>query len=181
MANKNVPLLIAKPDRGVAAVLKIAGYRAKDADSFLRIPRRYPIADITAPAGYFRHNVQQNGSNAAETAISAELSPVAAGANALNTLGFELPPTEKLILLISKGPANGTAATVVIKGSLEYKQADVTINLPSADAAGTIYEVDLTSFGLFIGRKAGVSNLEDGIILTPGDTTTGLLLVARVA
>ena len=181
MANKNVPLLIAKPDRGVSAVLKIAGYRAKDAGDFLRIPRRYPIADITAPAGYFRHNVQQNGSNAAETAISAELSPVAAGANALNTLGFELPPTEKLILLISKGPAVDTAGTVVIKGSIEYKQADITITLPAADAAGTVYEVDLTSFGLLIGRKTGVVPAEDGIILTQGDTATGLLLIARVA
>jgi hypothetical protein len=181
MANKNIPLLIAVPNRGVASVLKVAGYRAKDSGDYLRIPRRYPFADITAPTGYFRHNVLQNGTNAVETAISAELSPVAAGANALNTLGFELPPTEKLILLISKGPALNTAATVVIKGSLEYKQDDITIDLPSTDAAGTIYEVDVTSFGLLIGRKTGVVPAEDGIIVTPGDTSTGLLLIARVA
>jgi hypothetical protein len=181
MANKNIPLLIAVPNRGVASVLKVAGYRAKDSGDYLRIPRRYPFADITAPDGYFRHNVLQNGTNARETAISDELSPVAAGANALNTLGFELPPTEKLILLISKGPALNTAATVVIKGSLEYKQDDITIDLPSTDAAGTIYEVDVTSFGLLIGRKTGVVPAEDGIIVTPGDTSTGLLLIARVA
>ena len=96
-------------------------------------------------------------------------------------MGFELPPTEKLILLISKGPAVDTAGTVVIKGSIEYKQADITITLPAADAAGTVYEVDLTSFGLLIGRKTGVVPAEDGIILTPGDTATGLLLIARVA
>lgn len=181
MANKNVPLLIAKPDRGVAAKLKIAGFVVKDNGDYLRIPRRYPFADITAPAGYFRHNVQQNGSNARETAISAELSPVAAASNALNTLGFELPPTEKLILLIRKGVAADTAASVVIKGSLEYKQDDITINLEAADAADTIYEVDLTSFGLFIGRKSGVVSAEDGIIITPSSTSTGVLLIARVA
>jgi hypothetical protein len=74
-----------------------------------------------------------------------------------------------------------TAGTVVIKGSLEYKQDDITITLPAEDVAGTIYEVDLTSFGLLIGRKTGVVPAEDGIIVTPGDTSTGLLLIARVA
>ena len=182
MANKNIPVLIAVPNRGPAAALKIAGFRAKDADSFLRIPRRYPFADVTAPAGFFRHNIQQNvvGGSPDFTAVSAELGGVA-GANALTTLGFELPPTEKLILLVSKGPAENTAGTVVIKGSLEYKQDDITITLPAADVAGTIYEIDLTSFGLLIGRKTGVGAVEDGIIVTPGDTGTGLLLIARVA
>ena len=180
MANKNIPVLIALPNRGLAAPLKITGYRAKDSGDYLRIPRRYPLADVTAPAGFFRHNIPQNGSGSASTEVSAELGGVA-GANALSTLGFELPPTEKLILLVSKGPASGTAATVVIKGSVEYKQDDVTITLPAGDAAGTIYEIDVTSFGLLIGRKSGVVAAEDGIIVTPGDTSTGLLLIARVA
>jgi len=34
---------------------------------------------------------------------------------------------------------------------------------------------------LLIGRKTGVAAVEDGIIVTPGDTGTGLLLIARVA
>jgi hypothetical protein len=181
MANKNIPVLIALPNRGLSAPLKIAGFRAKDAGGYLRIPRRYPFADVTAPTGFFRHNIPQNGSgNPDFTAVSSELGGVA-GANALSTLGFELPPTEKLILLVSKGTAENTAATVVIKGSLEYKQDDVTITLPAADVAGTIYEIDITSFGLLIGRKTNVAAAEDGIIVTPGDTATGLLLVARVA
>jgi hypothetical protein len=181
MANKNIPVLIAVPNRGLAAPLRITGYRAKDAGDFLRIPRRYPFADVTAPSGFFRHNISQNETGSPEfTAVSSELGGVA-GANALTTLGFELPPTEKLILLVSKGPALNTAATVVIKGSLEYKQDDVTITLPATDAAGTIYEIDITSFGLLIGRKSGVGSAEDGIIVTPGDTSTGLLLIARVA
>lgn len=181
MANKNIPLLIAVPNRGPAAVLKVAGFRVKDNGDYLRIPRRYPFADVTAPVGYFRHNILQNsGVTTPETGVSAEIGGVA-GANALTTLGFELPPTEKLILLISKGPALNTAGSVVIKGSLEYKQDDITIALPAADAAGTLYEVDVTSFGLLIGRKTGVVPAEDGIIVTPGDTGTGLLLIARVA
>jgi hypothetical protein len=181
MANKNIPVLIALPNRGPAAALKIAGFRAKDSGGYLRIPRRYPFADVTAPAGYFRHNMQQNVAGSPDfTAVSSEIGGVA-GANALTTLGFELPPTEKLILLVSKGPAENTAGSVVIKGSLEYKQDDITIALPAADVAGTIYEIDLTSFGLLIGRKTGVAAVEDGIIVTPGDTGTGLLLIARVA
>jgi hypothetical protein len=180
MANKNVQVLIAKPNRGILAPLELAGFVAKESNSYLRIPRRYPIADVTAPPGFFRHNIPQNGSGSAETAVSAELGGVA-GADSLSTLGYELPPTEKLILLVKKGPDTGAAATIVVKGSTEYRIADVTITLPAGDAAGTIYELDLTSFGLLIGRKGGVVSAEDGIILTPGDTSTGLLLVARVA
>lgn len=179
MANKNIPLVIAKPDRGNVPVA-LTGFVAKDSGDYLRIPRRYPFAAITAPSGFFRHNIPQNGSGSASQEASTELGG-ATGANALSTLGFELPRTEKLVLLARKGPAAGTAATIVIKGSLEYKQDDVTITLPSADAANTIYEIDLTSFGLLIGRKSGVGVAEDGLIITPGDTTTGLLLVARVA
>jgi hypothetical protein len=181
MANKNIPLVIAKPNRGPAVPVKLAGFVAKDTGDFLRIPRRYPFAAITAPAGFFRHNVEQNTTGSPDfTAVSSELGGVA-GANALTTLGYELPPTEKLVLLVRKGPAVETAATVVIKGSLEYRIDDVTITLPAADAAGTIYEIDLFAFGLLIGRKGGVVKEEDGIVIIPGDTSTGLLLVARTA
>lgn len=180
MANKNVQVLIAKPNRGILAPLELAGFIAKDSGSYLRIPRRYPIADVTAPAGFFRHNIPQNGTGNPDGTVSTELGGNA-NADSLSTLGYELPPTEKLILLAKKGPAAGTAATIVVKGSTEYRIADVTVTLPAAAEAGTIFELDLTSFGLLIGRKGGVVSAEDGIILTPGDTSTGLLLVARVA
>jgi hypothetical protein len=180
MANKNIKVLISQPNRGINVPLELNNFIAKDASSYLRIPRRYPMADVVAPDKYFRHNVQQNGSNAVETAVSSEIGG-AAGAGVLSTLGFELPPTEKLILLVKKGPAENTAATFVVKGSLEYKQEDLTVTLPATAIAGTLYEIDITSFGLFIGRKSGVSNLEDGIIITPADTTSTFLLIARVA
>jgi len=180
MANKNIKVLISQPNRGIGVPLELNNFIAKDASSYLRIPRRFPMADVVAPTGYFRHNVQQNGSNSVETAVSSEIGG-AAGAGVLSTLGFELPPTEKLILLVKKGTATTVACSFVVKGSLEYKQADVTVTLPTADALATLYEIDLTSFGLFIGRKSSLSNLEDGIIITPGDTVTSFLLIARVA
>jgi hypothetical protein len=180
MANKNIPLLISKPNRGLNVPLKITGFVAADDGDYLRIPRRYPFAAITAPAGYFRHNIPQNESGSASQAVSSEIGGVE-GANALSTLGFELPPTEKLILLVRKGPAQGTAATFVVKGAVEYDQSDLTVTLPAGDAANTEYEIDVTAFGLFIGRKVGVNTVEDGIIITPADTSTTFLLIARVA
>lgn len=182
MATKNIPLVIAKPNRGIEAPLKLTSVFAASAagGDLFRIPRRYPFADITAPAGFFRHNIPQNGSGSAATAVSTELGGVA-GANALTTLGYELPPTEKLILLVQKGTAAGTADSFVVKGSLEYRIDDVTVALPSADALGTEYEIDVFNFGLYIGRKVGVGVEEDGIVIAPANAATKFLLVARTA
>jgi hypothetical protein len=182
MANKNIKALISVPNRGIGVPLELNNFIAKDAGGYIRIPRRFPMADVVAPAGYFRHNIIQNasGQQTPATDVSSEIGGVA-GAGALSTLGFELPPTEKLILLVKKGTAENTAATIVVKGSVEYKQADVTITLPAAAVLGTLFEIDLTAFGLFIGRKGGLTHLEDGIILTPGDTTTSMVLLVRAA
>jgi len=177
MATKNIPLIIAVPGRGNTPIEITFVASAADGDMF-RIPRRYPMADIVPPAGYFRHNVLQNGSNSRETAVSAELGG-ATGANALTTLGFELPRTEKLILLVKKGTAD--AETLTIKGSVEYKIDDVVITLPAASGStGKIYEIDLYDLGLFVGRKAN-SIVEDGVLIVANTAETLVALVARVA
>jgi hypothetical protein len=187
MAIKNLKAVISVPNRGnvplTLGLISGSNFIVRDTTGAqqLRIPRRFPMADVVAPAGYFRHNIEQNASSgSASTAVSDEIGGVA-GANALTTLGFELPRTEKLILLARKGPAATTAATITIKGSLEYKQPDMVITLPAADAINTLYEIDITNFGLFIGRKAGVSNLEDGILIETNHADTALCLIVRVA
>lgn len=187
MAIRNLKALISAPNRGnVPLTIGVVGgsnfvVRDGTAPQQLRIPRRFPMADVVAPAGYFRHNIPQNASSgSASTDVSTELGG-ATGANALSTLGFELPRTEKLILLARKGPASGTAATITIKGSVEYKQPDLVVTLPAADAVNTLYEIDITNFGLFIGRKAGVSSAEDGILIETNHADTALCLIVRVA
>lgn len=181
MATKNIPLIIAVPGRGNVPVTVKFVASAADADLF-RIPRRYPFADITAPSGYFRHNIPQNGSGSAATAVSTELGG-ATGNNALSTLGFELPRTEKLVLLVKKGTTE--EETLTFKGSQEYKIGDVVVKLPEAangnDGVGTIYEVDLYDLGLFVGRKAGISTAEDGLLIVMSHAETAVALVARVA
>ena len=173
MATKNIPLIIAVPGRGNSPVTVSFAVSAADADLF-RIPRRYPFADITAPSGYFRH---------ATTTVSTELGG-ATGANALSTLGFELPRTEKLILLVKKGTTE--EETLTFQGSEEYKISDVVVTLPAAangnNGVGTIYEIDLFDLGLLIGRKGGAYSVaEDGVLIVMSHLETGVALVARVA
>lgn len=176
MAIKNIDLNIKRP--GIDGVSdEITFTKVVTDKDYLRIPRRYPFADIAnynelVTAGYFRH---------ATTDVSADYG----GSKTVDTegtLGFQLPNTEKLVLLVRRTGVvtNGTAETsFTIKGSLQYGIDDVTVTW-AADAefvSGTkIYEVDLYNFGLFITGVAG----EKGIMIESTDNTLEFALIARM-
>lgn len=176
MAIKNIDLNIKRP--GIDGVSdEITFTKVVTDKDYLRIPRRYPFADIAnynelVTAGYFRH---------ATTDVSADYG----GSKTVDTegtLGFQLPNTEKLVLLVRRTGVvtNGTAKTsFTIKGSLQYGIDDVTVTW-AADAefvSGTkIYEVDLYNFGLFITGVAG----EKGIMIESTDNTLEFALIARM-
>lgn len=164
-AIKNIDLNIKRP--GVEGK-KIVFTTVATADDHFRIPRRYPFADIVDYAtlkadGFFRH---------ATTAVSSDLGGSSV-ADTEGNLGFELPNTEKLILLAKKGAT--TAETLVIEGSTEYGIDDLTVTLP-AGAIGDLFEVDLYDFGLYITGVAG----EKGIMIKAPHTTVSVALIARM-
>ena len=144
----------------------------------LRIPRRYPFVDIAnyqelRERGYFRH---------ATTAVSSELG----GSDVSNTegkLGFQLPPTEKLILLVKRtGVAGtGTPAQEFQISNSRLHQADPVVVSWEADSQFTegvkLYEIDLYNFGLYIDNT--VYPEEQGIqIIT--DEGLEFALIARM-
>lgn len=176
MAIKNIDLNIKRP--GIDGVSDEITFTQVVSDKdYLRIPRRYPFADIAnydelVTAGYFRH---------ATTDVSADYG----GSKAVDTegtLGFQLPNTEKLVLLVRRTGVNpaGTAETsFTIKGSLQYGIDDVTVTWAADNTftSGTkIYEVDLYNFGLFITGVAG----EKGIMIESTDNTLEFALIARM-
>lgn len=134
----------------------------------LRIPYRYPFVDIAnytelKNIGYFRHKTK-------------DVDP-SLGSNETNTegkLGFELPKTEKLILLAKKGAE--TAESLIIRGSKKYDIPDLTVTLP-AGAIGDIYEIDLYDFGLYISDP---TLAELGIVIDNITATVTLALIARM-
>jgi hypothetical protein len=174
LATKNIDLNIRRP--GVDGVGdEIVFTSSAAAKDLLRIPRRYPFADIAnytalKAAGYFRHATLDVSSWGGATK----------DADKEAKLGYALPQTEKLILLVRRtGVADtGTAKqSFIIHGSTEYGIEDQTIEF-AADAefvSGTkIYEVDLYNLGLYI---CGVDG-EDGLII---ENTTGDLEFALIA
>lgn len=166
MATKNIDLNIKRP---TVAGKKIVFTSSASADDYLRIPRRYPFADIVDYAtlkseGYFRH---------ATTDVSSDLGGSSAE-DTEGTLGFQLPNTEKLILLAKKGAT--TEETLTIKGSTHYGIDDEVVTLP-AGSVGDLFEVDLYDFGLFI---EGVAD-EDGVMIQSDHATVEVALIARMA
>ena len=164
-AIKNIDLNIKRP---AVEGKKIVFTTVATANDHFRSPRRYPFADIVdyetlKSEGFFRH---------ATTAVSTNLGG-SATADTEGNLGFQLPNTEKLILLAKKGAA--TKEELVIEGSLEYGIDDVTVTLP-AGAIGDLYEIDLYDFGLYITGIAG----EQGIMIKATDATVSLALIARM-
>lgn len=166
MAIKNIPATIKVP--GVdGASSKIEFVASAAADDQLRIPRRYPFADISNYSslkddGFFRH---------ATTDVSDELG----GSKASDTegvLGYQLPRTEKLVLLAKKGAAE--AESITIKGSKQYNIDDLVVEIPSG-SSGDLYEIDLYNMGLLLEGVAG----EPGVIIESADTTLSLALVVR--
>lgn len=157
MARKHIPLTIARP--GVEELVPFA-FEAVDAtDKAAFIPFRYPFADISnlaalQSAGFFRHGKQQPAGGAASVAVSAELGG-SASADAITNLGYHLPPTEKLILLVKVNEAltSGDTFSITISGSEKYNQPATVIQSVVDPAVGTIYELDLYNFGLYIGNE----------------------------
>jgi hypothetical protein len=180
MAIKNIKVYVAPPASNalspkIVFVTSAAGAYA----DFIRIPRRVPFIDVTAPAGTFRHNIVQNAASgtASQVVATNAAGDVFNGSATTNTeggLGYQLPHVEKLVLLVRKGAE--AAEAFIIKGSLQYRIPDLTISVPSG-AIGDIYEFSLANFGLHI---AGVTG-EDGIMIANNTTTLGLALLVRAA
>ena len=173
----NIKLNIHQP--GIDGVTdEIVFTTIQESGDVLRIPRRYPFVDIAnyqelRERGYFRH---------ATTAVSSELG----GSDVSNTegkLGFQLPPTEKLILLVKRtGVAGtGTPAQEFQISNSRLHQADPVVVSWEADSQFTegvkLYEIDLYNFGLYIDNT--VYPEEQGIqIIT--DEGLEFALIARM-
>jgi len=164
MARKHIPLTIIRPSVEELIAYTFEAVDATDKVAF--IPFRYPFVDISnyealKTAGFFRHGLQQPSGGAASAAVSSELGG-SASADTITNLGYHLPRTEKLILLVkilTAFSADADVATITLSGSEKYNQAPLALTIDtganaSADAAGTIYEIDLYNFGLFIGDNA---------------------------
>jgi hypothetical protein len=165
----NIKLNIVQPGRdGVSEEILFTNATSKTDP--LRIPYRYPFADIANYAalkarGYFRHE-------------TTEVSSLLGGSSATNTegkLGFQLPPTEKLVLLVKrKGivSAGTPDQKIVIKGSRLYSIPDIEIEFDEDEnftSGEKLYTIDLYNFGLYISGVEG----EDGItIFVEEDTFT---------
>lgn len=167
MATINLKLNIKRP--GVEGIGdKITFTQVTNANDYLRIPRRYPFVDIAnynalKAVGYFRH---------ATTAVSTDLGG-SATTNTEGKLGFQLPPTEKLILLVKKGST--AAEQFKIKGSIQYSIDDVEVTVP-AGAVGDLFEVDLYNFGEYITGVVG----EAGVMIEVLSPTLEFALIARM-
>lgn len=177
MATKNIPLTVRIPGRQEVSA-KIAFVAAGTADDHFRIPRRYPFVDIAnydalVAADFLRHGLKQNQAGTTSTAVSSELG----GSSVTDTegvLGYQLPHTEKLILLVKKGATD--AESLTFEGSIEYRIPDLTIEIP-AGAVGDVFELDLYDFGLFIEGVAG----EPGLLIKSATDTLEFGLLVRSA
>ena len=137
MATKNLKLTIRIPMGAWATKYDFTSYTALDV---VRIPRRYPFADISnfdylKDNGYFRHETHE---------LSSELG----GDNtedAYTKIGYAIPSTERLILLVKKKVAK--EETLTISGGIRKHIETETITIP-AGAIGDIYEIDMYDLGL---------------------------------
>lgn len=155
MARVNIPLTIHRP--AVKELVKVK-FTANASGNTNVIPFRYPFADIANYAalkaqGFFRHattdvSTDYGGSKTAATATS---------------LGYQLPATEKLILLVKVTEALTTDKhiKITVKGSEKYGIDDLELKIAEditvtgdedgiAVVAGDILEIDLYDFGLLL-------------------------------
>ncbi|MDA3931711.1 MAG: hypothetical protein PF513_03150 [Tenericutes bacterium] len=169
---KHIPLTIVRPSVEVIQEIKFV---ANVTDYLWKIPFRYPFADIEnyaelVTAGYFRH---------ATTDVSTEIGGSKVADENTN-LGFELPNTEKLILLVKVNADVATAVTVItITGSDEYNIEDVTYEIALDATAGQVFEIDLYNFGLYI--DSGEVNVSIASTTVANDAKIDVALIARMA
>lgn len=156
MARKHIPLTIKRPAN---YTLETITFYSNVADDELKIPFRYPFADISnvvelTKAGFFRHVVLNSGETAIETSpygasTSSELGGVDT-AHGKTNLGFELPNTEKLILLVQQTAVTATSATTItITGNTRLGIPDRVYTIGATENKG-LFEIDLYDFGLLI-------------------------------
>lgn len=190
MANKNIPLTIVRP---IASVQQVT-FEAYVTESPFQIPFRYPFVDIAnyaglKTAGFFRHGLKQYPEGGSASAVtSAELNPGSdtgghndsADSNA--QLGYLLPHTEKLVLLVKVNTLiGGTDVTVTIAGSEQYSIPDVTFAIPSATAVGEVFEFPLFDFGLYLQRGSGIIKITAASSTTDDEEHLSFALVSRAA
>jgi hypothetical protein len=157
MARKHIPVTIVRP--GVEEMVGYSFATVDQTDLASFIPFRYPFADISnlsalQSAGFFRHGKQQPSGGSASAAVSSELGG-SASANAVSTLGYHLPRSEKLVLLVQVVEAltgGSDKLTVSLSGSGKYLQDAVALEV-TAPTAGSIFEIPLFNFGLYIGDE----------------------------
>ncbi len=185
MARKNIPLTIHRP--GVDEITAIS-FVANASGNTNVIPFRYPFADISnytalKTAGYFRHSTTTVSSDLGGSAVT----------NTASKLGFQLPHTEKLILLVKVSSALTTDKNIVItvKGSTKYGIADKTFKIAEdnvnqdtdgiAVSAGDVFEIDLYNFGLLLDADGEITVSADGNASSHADDAkVGFALVARM-
>lgn len=148
MARVHIPLTIVRP--GVEEKQQISFHDVTATDSLV-IPYRYPFVDIKnysalQTAGYFRHATNTVGDRFGTASITS---------NTETNLGFQLPMTEKLILLVqlptavTDGTGDQYTLTLTVTGSTQYKKTDVTYTWNNSSGTG-LWEIDLYEFGLYI-------------------------------
>lgn len=184
MANVNIPLTITRP--GVNAVTPV-GFQAYVTETPFQIPFRYPLVDISnyealKTAGFFRHGLKQYGApaGAASATTSSELNAAGDSTNANALLGYQLPKTEKLILLVKVNTVIGANPVVVtIAGSAQYRIPAQTFAIPATTAAGSVFEFPLYDFGLFIQQGSGIIQVSAASDTTDDEEHLDFALVAR--
>lgn len=160
MARVNIPLTIHRP--AVKELVKVK-FTANAAGNTNVIPFRYPFADIAnytelKTAGFFRH-------------ATTDVSTAYGGSKTTNTassLGYQLPATEKLILLVKVVSALTTDKhiKITVKGSRKYGIADLVLKIAEdvtvdtdgiAVVAGDVLEIDLYDFGLLLDKDGEIT------------------------
>lgn len=183
MARVNIPLTIHRP--AVKELVKVT-FAANAAGNTNVIPFRYPFADIAnydalKAEGFFRHattdvSTAYGGSKTANTASS---------------LGYQLPATEKLILLVRVEEALTTDKhiKITVEGSEKYGIADlelkiaedITVDTDGIEVvAGDVLEIDLYDFGLLLDKDGEITITAAGNAASKADDDhVSFALIAR--
>lgn len=179
---KHVPLTIVRP--GVEELHKVS-FQAAAHEQVNVIPYRYPFTDIKnhaalKTAGFFRHE----NSTAVDTTIGGS-----ATADTATTLGYQLPRTEKLFLLVkvTSNLSSGKEMTITIKGSKQYGIDDTVYVLTQAAsggdmqvASGDLIEIDLFNYGLLLDADGEIQiHTEDDATSNADAAKVSFALIAR--
>lgn len=184
MARVNIPLTIHRP--AVKELVKVT-FAANAAGNTNVIPFRYPFADIAnytelKTKGFFRH---------ATTDVSTDYGG-SKTTNTASSLGYQLPATEKLILLVKVASALSTDKhiKITVKGSEKYGIADLELKIAEdnvnqdtdgiAVVAGDILEIDLYDFGLLLDEEGEITITAAGNASSKADDAkVAFALIAR--